>query len=144
MLKVNIKPIGFLYTDTEKTPRHWSVSDQKGVICIENEFAEAAKDIKTGQDIVVIFIFDKSRAFSKNDLIQTPKHKNKKMGVFSICSPIRPNPIGMSVLNVVEINRNKIHVKGIDMFDNTPVIDIKPHIKDKYDIPSCTETKEIK
>lgn len=143
-MNVNIKPIGFLYTDAEKVPRHWTVSDQNGVICIENEFTEAAKDIKTGQDIVVIFIFDKSRTFSKNDLMQTPKYKNKKLGVFSICSPIRPNPIGMSVLNVLEINGNKIHVKGIDMLNGTPIIDIKPHIKDKCDIPSCRKIREKK
>jgi len=143
-LKVDIKPIGFFYTDTEKIPRHWTVSDASGVICLEKEYTKAARDIKVGQNIIVIFIFDKSRGFTKDDLLQTPLHKNKKMGVFSICSPVRPNPIGMSVLNVFAINGNKISVNGIDMLNGTPIIDIKPHIKDKYDCPSCSETMETK
>lgn len=143
-MKIDIKPVGFFYTDTEKIPRHWTVSDANGVICLEKEFTKAARDIKAGQNIIVIFLFDRSRRFSKDDLIQTPMHKNKKMGVFSICSPVRPNPIGMSVLNVLAISGNKISVKGIDMLNDTPIIDIKPHIKDRYDIPGCSKTKETK
>jgi len=143
-LNVDIKPIGFFYTDTKKIPRHWTVSDASGVICLEKEYMKAARDIKAGQNIIVIFIFDRSRKFTKDDLLQTPMHKNKKMGVFSICSPVRPNPIGMSVLNVFAIKGNKLSVKGIDMLNGTPIIDIKPHIKDKYDCPSGSKTMETK
>ena len=143
LLKVNIKPIGFFYTDAKRIPRHWTVSKKDGVILLEKEFVEAARDIKTGQNIIIIFLFNKSRGFTKEDLLQTPMNKNKKMGVFSICSPIRPNPVGMSVLKVLAINGNKIRVNGIDMLNGTPIIDIKPYIKDKYDCPSSSETKEI-
>ncbi|MBW2264747.1 MAG: SAM-dependent methyltransferase, partial [Deltaproteobacteria bacterium] len=57
-------------------------------------------------------------------------------GVFSICSPFRPNPIGMSVLKVVEVSGNTIFVRGLDMIDGTPILDIKPHVVDKSTCPS--------
>ena len=69
-------------------------------------------------------------------MMQIPRHRKKKMGVFSICSPIRPNPIGMSVLEVLRIDDNIIQVKGLDMLDGTPILDIKPHIQDETSCPS--------
>jgi len=48
------------------------------------------------------------------------------LGVFSISSPVRPNPIGMSVVEVLGLEGNVIHIKGLDMIDGTPVLDIKP------------------
>jgi tRNA (Thr-GGU) A37 N-methylase len=53
--------------------------------------------------------------------------------------PIRPNPIGMSVLEVLKVNDSKIYVKGIDMLDGTPVLDIKPYIESKFDCASYQE-----
>jgi tRNA (Thr-GGU) A37 N-methylase len=47
------------------------------------------------------------------------------MGIFSICSPVRPNPIGMSVLEVLAVEGNTVHVRGLDMRDGTPILDIK-------------------
>ena len=143
-MKLEINPIGFLFTEVKKIPRHWSVSDAEGVIHLEKEFVEAAGDIEVGQDIVVIFLFDRSRRFTKDDLLQFPKNKNIKKGVFSICSPVRPNPIGMSVLHVLSIQGTEIGVRGIDILNGTPIIDIKPYVKDKYDCPSRPEEREKK
>lgn len=84
------------------------------------------KDIQKGQDIIVIFHFHQSPEFTVNHLIQKPPHRNEQLGVFSTCSPIRPNPIGMSVLRVIDIKGNVIQVKGLDMVDSTPILDIKP------------------
>lgn len=128
-MQIDLQMIGRFYTDAEKVPRHWTVSNENGVICLEKKFTEAARDIKAGQQIVVIFLFDRSREFTMDDLVQNPKHKNQTMGVFSICSPVRPNPIGMSVLEVLAINGSEIKVKGIDMLNKTPILDIKPYIK---------------
>ena len=57
-----------------------------------------------------------------------PPHRTESRGVFSLCSPIRPNPIGMSVLEVLGVERNRIHVKRVDLLDGTPILDIKPYI----------------
>jgi tRNA-Thr(GGU) m(6)t(6)A37 methyltransferase TsaA len=140
-MKIDIQLIGQFYTDAEKIPRHWTVSNEDGVICLEKQFTEAAKDIKAGQQIVVIFLFDRSRGFTLDDIVQSPKHKNHTMGVFSICSPVRPNPIGMSVLEVLAINGSEIKVRGIDMLNKTPILDIKPYVENKHDCPSFPKKK---
>lgn len=84
------------------------------------------QDIRKGQDIIVFFYFHQSREFTGSHLIQIPPHRNEQLGVFSTCSPVRPNPLGMSVLRVIEREGHIIQVKGLDMVDGTPVLDIKP------------------
>lgn len=128
-MKIEFEPIGFVRTNAEKVPRHWTVSDVQGTIVIDDRFTAGLRDIVAGQRIVVLFYFHQSPAFTPEYLIQTPPHLNRQKGVFSICSPIRPNPIGMSVLDVIGIEGSIIHVKGIDMIDGTPVLDIKPVVE---------------
>jgi tRNA (Thr-GGU) A37 N-methylase len=82
-----------------------------------------------GQRIVVIFHFHRSPWFFPELLRQTSGQTGRETGVFGICSPIRPNPIGMSVLEVLGIRGASIDVKGLDMLDGTPVLDIKPHVE---------------
>ncbi len=130
--EVCMKPIGYAYTDSKEIPRHWSVSDVEGTIEINKKFLSGLRNIETGQKIIVLFHFHKSPAFADSNLIQKPPHKNREMGVFSICSPMRPNPIGLSIVDVVGIHENNIHVKGIDMLNGTPVIDIKPYKAHDY------------
>ena len=133
---VEMEAIGFVHTDTVKVPRHWSVSDVEGTLVVDKKYLQGLKDIEPGQHIVVIFHFHRSPKFTSQFLTQTPPHRGKELGVFSICSPIRPNPVGMSVLEVLGIDGNAIGVKGLDMEDGTPILDIKPHIEDKYSCPS--------
>jgi len=125
-MKIELTPIGFVKTETEIVPRHWTISDAEGSIVIDEQFKEGLKDITTGQRIVVLFYFHQSPRFTPDLLVQKPRHRNERLGVFSICSPVRPNPIGMSVVEVLGIDGNIIHIKGLDMIDGTPVLDIKP------------------
>ena len=128
-MSIQLEPIGFAYIKYKgKIPRHWSVSDIEGTLIIDEQYLEGLKNIKEGQRIVVIFHFNRSTEFTPEFLTQTPPHRNESRGVFSLCSPIRPNPIGMSVLEVLEVERNRIHVKRVDMLDGTPILDIKPYI----------------
>ncbi|MCX7771356.1 MAG: tRNA (N6-threonylcarbamoyladenosine(37)-N6)-methyltransferase TrmO [Proteobacteria bacterium] len=127
------KPIGYVKTSIESPPRHWTVSDVEGEIVIEPEYKLGLKDIKAGEKIVVIFCFHKSPPFTKDRLIQKPPHLNEAKGVFSTCSPHRPNPIGLSVLEVNEVRDNVIKVRGLDMYDGTPIFDIKPYVEYKQD-----------
>jgi tRNA-Thr(GGU) m(6)t(6)A37 methyltransferase TsaA len=123
-----MKPIGFVHTDVETVPRHWTVSDVEGTLMIDKIYQEGLKGIEPGQRIVVIFHFHKSPEFVPELLQQSPRHKEGIHGVFSICSPRRPNPVGMSVLEVLEISGSAIRVRGIDMLDQTPILDIKPYV----------------
>lgn len=134
--KVLMKPIGTVYTESGDVPRHWIFSDKEGTLNIDEKYLVGMKDIRGGQRIVVIFHFNKSPAFTAQFLSQKPPHREASLGVFSICSPIRPNPIGMSVLEVLEVRGNVIRVKGVDMLDETPILDIKPLIEDEQSCPS--------
>ena len=126
---IELRTIGFVRTDAEELPRHWSVSDAEGTLAIDEEYSEGLRDIKPGQRIVVIFHFHRSPEFSPEFLRQTSGHYGREMGVFSTCSPIRPNPVGMSVLEVLGITDANIDVRRLDMMDGTPILDIKPHIE---------------
>jgi len=136
MMSIEFEPIGIFYTDAGDIPRHWSVSDVTGRIVIDEMYTNGLKDIQPGQKIIVLFHFHKSSKFNPQKLVQTPPHRQQAMGVFSICSPFRPNPIGLSVLEVIDIDKNIISVRRADMIDGTPILDIKPHIEDKHDCPS--------
>jgi tRNA-Thr(GGU) m(6)t(6)A37 methyltransferase TsaA len=125
-MKIELEPIGFVKTETENVPRHWTVSDTEGSIVVDEQYKEGLKDIKAGERIVVLFYFHQSPRFTPDLLVQKPRHRNEQLGVFSICSPVRPNPIGMSVVEVRGIEGCIIHIKGLDMRDGTPVFDIKP------------------
>lgn len=123
------KPIGHARVSAEKVPRHWTVSDIEGELVIDPIYTDGLKDIRPGERIVVLFHFDRSPPFElQKHLIQKPPHRGEWLGVFSICSPIRPNPIGLSVLEVIEVEKNVIRVKRLDMFNGTPIIDIKPYV----------------
>ena len=126
MEEYKFKPIGYVRTEAKDLPRHWSVSDVEGEIVIDTEYKLGIRDIKTGDKIVVLFVFHKSPPFTSDKLIQKPPHLNETKGVFSTCSPHRPNPIGLSVLEVLDVIDNVIKVKRLDMYDGTPVLDIKP------------------
>jgi tRNA (Thr-GGU) A37 N-methylase len=56
-----------------------------------------------------------------------------------ICSPVRPNPIGMSVLEVLEVEDTTVHVSRLDMLEGTPILDIKPYIDDEHSRLGCSQ-----
>ncbi len=131
MEEYKFRRIGYLRTKAETVPRHWTVSDVEGEIVIEPEYKLGLRDIKAGDKIVVLFVFHRSSPFTPDKLIQKPPHLNETRGVFSTCSPNRPNPIGLSVVEVVEVMDNVLKVRRIDMLDGTPILDIKPYVEYK-------------
>jgi len=125
-MRIELTPIGFIKTKAKSIPRHWTVSDAEGEIVINEFYKEGLRDIKVGQRIVVIFCFHQSVSFTPDHLVQKPKHSDESKGVFSICSPVRPNPIGMSVVEVTGIEGCNVQIKGLDMLDGTkPMVEMK-------------------
>jgi len=102
-MHIVFEPIGYVRTDVDPVPRHWTLSNAEGVLRIDEKYREGLKDIQPGQHIVVIFHFHRSPKFTSLFLTQQPPHHEEKLGVFSICSPYRPNPIGMSVVEVLSV-----------------------------------------
>ncbi len=127
--EICFQPIGWVKTEAKEVPRFYKISKVRGEIHILPKYQLGLKDIKPGEEICVLFHFHKSPPFDlKRHLIQEPPHRpGEKKGVFSTCSPVRPNAIGLSVLKVLEINENVLKVERLDMFDGTPILDIKPY-----------------
>jgi tRNA (adenine37-N6)-methyltransferase len=136
-MAIVMEPIGVVRTQAVKVPRHWTVSDVEGSLVMDDQYLEGLKDIRAGQQIVVLFFFDRSPPFAPRFLVQTPPHRQERLGIFSICSPIRPNPIGLSVLEVMKVEGCIIEVKGIDMYDGTPILDIKPCVQESPVAGAC-------
>ena len=95
-----------------------------GELEINDEFAEGLSDIEDFSHIIVIFGFHKAEGFK---LLTTPFLDNTPRGVFATRSPHRPNPIGMTIVKIIERKNNILRVSGMDMFDGTPILDIKPY-----------------
>jgi len=126
-MDLNFNPIGYVHHTHQQVPRHCSVSDLEGELIINPEFKDGLQGLNPGDLIFVIFNFHLSPPFKSENLRQVPPHLLEIKGVFSICSPIRPNPIGLSVVRILDIKENIVRVKGVDMHNGTPILDIKPY-----------------
>ena len=127
-MTIEMKPIGYVSADVEEIPRSWTVSDVEGALVMDEVYLEGLKDIQPRQRIYVIFHFHKSPEFTPEFMRIKPPTREEKLGVFSTHSPFRPNPIGLSILEVTGVEGNVIRVKGIDMLNKTPILDIKPEV----------------
>ena len=127
--QVCFKPIGVIHTPFKTLkgiPIQSVMSDEKGIIEIFEEYHPALKDLDGFDYIYCLYFFDmvklpvplQSKPFLDDDI----------KGVFAIRSPFRPNPIGISILRLLKIEGNEIHVLNVEMLDKTPILDIKPYI----------------
>jgi tRNA (adenine37-N6)-methyltransferase len=124
------KPIGFVkspYKDTSSIPRGLGAQHKaEGSLEILREFEPGLTDIEGFSHLYVIWAFDRSDGF---DLIAHPPTDEKRShGVFSTRSPRRPNPIALTVVELLGRDGSSIQVRGIDMLDGTPILDIKPYL----------------
>jgi len=122
-----LRPIGVVRSAEANPPRHWSISEVEGELDIQSRYREALTDIQAGERIVVLFAFHKSPRFGRRHLRQVPPTRNEPRGVFSTCSPLRPNPLGLTVVEVLSVQGARLRVRGLDMLDGTPILDIKPY-----------------
>lgn len=95
-------------------------------IIIRPELVTGLNGLEVGQEILVLFHFD--RPADTSDLLQHPRgdHSRPKRGVFSLRSPQRPNRIGATVVKLLEIDGPRLRVQGLDAYNATPVLDLKP------------------
>ena len=123
------QPIGFVfspYKDAAAIPKGLGAKHQaEGVLNILLEFEPGLADIEGFSHLFVIWVFDRSNGF---ELIGKPPTDSKAHGVFATRSPRRPNPIGLTVVELLRREGRALHVGGVDMLDGTPILDIKPYL----------------
>jgi tRNA-Thr(GGU) m(6)t(6)A37 methyltransferase TsaA len=123
------RPIGHVrspHTQTSDIPKGLGAKhDAEGELEILPEFAPGLLDIEGFSHLYVIWAFDRSAGF---DLTGKPPSDDRPHGVFATRSPRRPNPIALSVVELLARDGNKLRVRGLDMLDGTPILDIKPYL----------------
>jgi len=121
--------VGFVrtpYTETREIPRGLGTKHEaEGALEILPEFEAGLTDIEGFSDLIVLWVFDRSTGF---ELTGTLPSDNRPHGVFATCSPRRPNPIGLTVVELLRRDGRTLHVRGVDMLDGTPILDIKPYL----------------
>jgi tRNA-Thr(GGU) m(6)t(6)A37 methyltransferase TsaA len=97
----------------------------KSQIVLDPELEPGLQGVEPGQQLLVIFYFHRSRGY---ELQQHPRgdRSRPKRGVFALRSPHRPNPIGVTVVDVLAVEGNILHVRGLDAINGTPLLDLKP------------------
>jgi tRNA-Thr(GGU) m(6)t(6)A37 methyltransferase TsaA len=124
-----MRPIGVVrspFRETSEVPRGLGAEHtQEGVLEILPELEEGLTDIEGFSHLIVIWVFDRSEGY---ELMGHPPSDNRPHGVFATRSPFRPNPIGLTVVELLRREGNRLHVRGVDMLDGTPILDIKPYL----------------
>jgi tRNA-Thr(GGU) m(6)t(6)A37 methyltransferase TsaA len=96
-----------------------------GVLEVDAELEPGLQDIEGFSHLMVLWVFHRSDGF---DLLGVPPLDDRPHGVFATRSPRRPNPIGLTVVEMVRRQGLRLHVRGVDMLDGTPLLDIKPYL----------------
>jgi tRNA (adenine37-N6)-methyltransferase len=114
------------FTETREIPMGLGAQhDAEGVLELLPEFETGLTDIEGFSHLFVIWVFDRSQGF---ELMGTPPSDDRPHGVFATRSPWRPNPIGLTVVRLLRRDGSRLHVRGVDMLDGTPILDIKPYL----------------
>lgn len=133
MSEVRYKPIGVVHSpfkEPRNVPIQAAVSKGiKGTVEVAHQYVAGLKDLEGFSHIILIFHFHQSRAYS---LLVKPYMDENLRGLFSTRAPSRPNPIGISIVRLTQIEDNILHIQDLDIIDNTPLLDIKPYVP-KFD-----------
>ncbi len=128
MAEWNCKPIGYIrspYRDAADIPKGLGAQHTaEGLLELLPEFEPGLLDIEGFSHLFIIWVFDRAQGC---ELVGAPPTDNRVHGVFSTRSPRRPNPIGLSVVELLGREGRALRLRGVDMLDGTPVLDIKPY-----------------
>jgi tRNA-Thr(GGU) m(6)t(6)A37 methyltransferase TsaA len=122
---ISLKPIGFVKNDIKK-PRFGNFADEISEIIVDKKFTESLNGIDDYSHIIIVYWMDKVKDY----VIKHRPQGNPDVpivGIFACRCPQRPNPIGVTTVKLIKHQRNKIRVKGLDILNGTPILDIKPY-----------------
>jgi tRNA-Thr(GGU) m(6)t(6)A37 methyltransferase TsaA len=128
----NITAIGLIhapFSRPEEVPIQPSfAAGVQGQVELFPEYIEGLKDIDGFSHIELLYFFHRTRELGTLKMVRKPFLDSEPHGIFAIRYPVRPNPIGLSVVRLLSVSGNILDVEGIDVLDGTPLLDIKPHI----------------
>jgi tRNA-Thr(GGU) m(6)t(6)A37 methyltransferase TsaA len=134
-MKFVMQAIGTIYspfTEVSGTPIQPTRSQAIGQVSVFPEYAEGLADLEGFSHIILLYAFHRACGYELKikSFLDDAEH-----GLFSTRYPCRPNPIGLSVVRLMMVNKNILDIEGVDVIDGTPLLDIKPYVPD-FDIRS--------
>ena len=119
------QPIRRVENDFDEPAPPTEIGAVESRIVLDPSLTEELKGLDSGMQIMVVFCFHRSQGF---DLLQHPRGDRSRppSGVFALRSPRRPNPIGITIVDLVTVDGNILRVRGLDAINGTPVLDLKP------------------
>ncbi len=124
---VTFKPIGIIHSPfktLENIPiQNSGAKGERGTVLIFPDFATGLQDLDGFSHLILLYHL---HLVSRTSLLVKPFMDNVERGIFATRSPVRPNPIGLTVVKLIEIKNNLLIIEDLDMLDQTPLLDIKP------------------
>lgn len=134
-MEITYRPIGVIhsaFTDLNEMPiQPTSVASAPGIAEVFPEFAEGLKDLEGFSYVILLYHLHQA---PRVELTVTPFLGSGKRGIFATRAPTRPNPIGLSIVQLLRVDGNRLELGNIDILDGTPLLDIKPYVPD-FDRP---------
>ena len=130
-MEFSMKQIGVIHTpfkEKSETPIQFSRSTALGEVEVFPEYEEGLESIDELSHLILIYVFHE--ALGNHELLVKPFLDDQLHGVFATRFYRRPNPIGFSVVRLIQRTKTRLQVEWVDMLDGTPLLDIKPYIPD--------------
>jgi tRNA-Thr(GGU) m(6)t(6)A37 methyltransferase TsaA len=118
--------------DCPKNPRE---TDAVCTIVLDPRWVEGLAGLEAVSHVVVLYWMDQAR---RDLVLQAPRHYAERRGTFALRSPVRPNPIAVSVARLLRIDGNELSVVGLDCLDDTPLLDLKPYFASTDSVPDAS------
>jgi len=115
-------------------PKNARESEATCVIELDHRWVRGLQGLETASHVIVLYWMDRAR---RDLVLQAPRHYQEQRGTFALRSPVRPNPIALSVARLIRIEDNRLSVIGLDCLDGTPLIDLKPYFASTDAVPDA-------
>ena len=134
MVEYALKPIGYVEVgfprpSEPERDKYDTKYDFIGIVRVYDEYTDGLLGLEEYSHVILIYVFHEQRDVRLRVRL---RGVNKEVGIFATRYPLRPNPIGLSVLELVKVEPPRLWLRGLDAWTGTPVLDIKPY--DYYDV----------
>jgi tRNA (adenine37-N6)-methyltransferase len=139
MMEFVMRPIGIIhspFTDKNHMPIQSARSQAIGHVQVDQQFSDGLQDIEGFSHLILLYAFHSSSGYT---LRVKPFLDDQIRGLFSTRYPNRPNPIGLSVVELVSRHDHVLEIQGVDVLDGTPLLDIKPYVPE-FDVRTPART----
>ncbi|WP_417686253.1 tRNA (N6-threonylcarbamoyladenosine(37)-N6)-methyltransferase TrmO [Roseibium sp.] len=123
------------WDDRHACPRSGGRSNEICTIHVDGRFAEGLKSVESCSHLIILYWMHEAR---RDLVVQAPAFDSTTHGCFALRTPVRPNPVSLSVVKLISVDGATLTVRGLDCLNGTPLIDIKPYFPANDSVPDAT------